>query len=141
MEIPVLIPSLKSTSFQVDKTFLKVGVVGVLCYLTAIKTPHDRESRPCSLNKFYSSLSRLKSEFSVFSPTLDMVGYNEMKQDLVSLVCDELKINKPVSLIGHSMGGRTVMWTALNHPELIEKLLVVDVSPINVFNEVVIPLM
>lgn len=30
---------------------------------------------------------------------------------------------------GHSMGGKTAMVTALNHPEVIEKLVVVDVSP------------
>lgn len=34
-------------------------------------------------------------------------------------------------LIGHSMGGRTAMLTALNFPRLIESLIVVDVSPVS----------
>jgi len=33
-------------------------------------------------------------------------------------------------LIGHSMGGRTAMLTALQCPKLIESLIVVDVSPV-----------
>ncbi len=36
--------------------------------------------------------------------------------------------NKPV-VIGHSMGGKTAMTFALHHPELIGKLVVVDISP------------
>lgn len=36
----------------------------------------------------------------------------------------------PVALVGHSMGGRTVMQLALRHPELVERLVVVDISPV-----------
>ncbi|WP_239460205.1 alpha/beta fold hydrolase [Nocardioides daejeonensis] len=35
----------------------------------------------------------------------------------------------PVALIGHSMGGKTAMLVALRHPELVERLVVVDVAP------------
>ncbi|XP_050513224.1 protein ABHD11-like isoform X2 [Diabrotica virgifera virgifera] len=38
---------------------------------------------------------------------------------------------KKVSLLGHSMGGRTAMLFALKYPELVEKLIITDVSPIS----------
>lgn len=34
-----------------------------------------------------------------------------------------------VSLIGHSMGGKTVMFFACQYPELVEKLIVADIGP------------
>ncbi|MCT2976280.1 alpha/beta fold hydrolase [Propionibacterium freudenreichii] len=37
---------------------------------------------------------------------------------------------KPVVLIGHSMGGKTAMCLTLDHPELVEKLCVVDIAPV-----------
>lgn len=35
------------------------------------------------------------------------------------------------SLLGHSMGGKVAMWIALNTPEIIDKLLVVDIAPVS----------
>lgn len=34
-------------------------------------------------------------------------------------------------VVGHSMGGKTVMLLALRHPELVERLAVVDMSPVS----------
>lgn len=36
----------------------------------------------------------------------------------------------PVSLVGHSLGGKVAMVLALRHPALVERLCVVDVSPV-----------
>ena len=55
------------------------------------------------------------------------MSYHHMSYDLVNLL-DRLEIEKTV-LIGHSMGGKTVMTTALSYPNRIEKLIVVDTVP------------
>lgn len=36
----------------------------------------------------------------------------------------------PVTLVGHSMGGKVAMLTALRHPELVARLVAVDISPV-----------
>jgi len=55
------------------------------------------------------------------------MSYQDMSQDMKDLITEE-----KATLIGHSMGGRTCMYLALKWPELVEKLVVVDVSPVNV---------
>lgn len=39
------------------------------------------------------------------------------------------ELDAPVCLVGHSMGGKVAMRTALDFPELVERLMVVDISP------------
>jgi pimeloyl-ACP methyl ester carboxylesterase len=41
-----------------------------------------------------------------------------------------LTADDPVTLVGHSMGGKVAMVLALRHPELVARLCVVDVSPV-----------
>lgn len=60
------------------------------------------------------------------SPWTDRVDVGDMG-DAVAGVIE--KIDRPVALVGHSLGGKTVMRTALDHPELVERLMVVDISP------------
>ena len=42
------------------------------------------------------------------------------------------RADDPVALVGHSMGGKIAMVVALRHPELVERLCVVDVAPVGV---------
>lgn len=60
-------------------------------------------------------------------------SYHHMASDIMKLLKD-LEIDK-IILIGHSMGGGAVMYTALNFPEIVEKLIVVDFSPVRVSPE------
>lgn len=61
------------------------------------------------------------------SPHSDDWNYQVMSDDLHELVTDN-KI-KSVILIGHSMGGKTVMHYTLEHPDMVDKLIVVDIAP------------
>lgn len=56
----------------------------------------------------------------------DDFNYNILAQDLKELL-DYLKLKK-VLLLGHSMGGKTVIEFSQNYPEYIEKLIVVDIG-------------
>lgn len=38
---------------------------------------------------------------------------------------------QPVDVVGHSMGGKVAMVLALRHPELVRRLVVVDISPVS----------
>ena len=62
------------------------------------------------------------------SPHTNEMSLELMSSDLISFLRGN-NISRCV-LIGHSMGGRTAMLTALQSPALIESLVVVDVSPV-----------
>jgi pimeloyl-ACP methyl ester carboxylesterase len=60
------------------------------------------------------------------SPWTDRVDY----LDMAELVAAELEeFGEPVTLVGHSMGGKVAMQLALRRPELLRALVVVDVAP------------
>ncbi|XP_050078209.1 protein ABHD11 [Anopheles maculipalpis] len=61
------------------------------------------------------------------SPHTDEHSYDHMVEDLVQLY-KTLGIQQS-SIIGHSMGGRAMMLLALKYPELVEKAIIVDISP------------
>uniref|UniRef100_A0A3Q4G2A1 sn-1-specific diacylglycerol lipase ABHD11 n=1 Tax=Neolamprologus brichardi TaxID=32507 RepID=A0A3Q4G2A1_NEOBR len=61
------------------------------------------------------------------SPHNPVLTYEAMANDLNHLLA-QLRIDKCI-LIGHSMGGKTAMTTALTQPALVERLVVVDISP------------
>jgi pimeloyl-ACP methyl ester carboxylesterase len=50
--------------------------------------------------------------------------------DVADRVAELFEADDPVALVGHSMGGKAAMVLALRHPELVERLCVVDVSPV-----------
>lgn len=58
----------------------------------------------------------------------DTMNYHAMAND-VSELLKHLNISK-AHIIGHSMGGKVAMQLALNHPSLIDKLVVLDISPV-----------
>lgn len=61
---------------------------------------------------------------SPWSPTFDYVA-------MADAVADALpRDDGPVTLAGHSMGGKIAMLLALRHPELLDRLCVVDVAPV-----------
>ena len=62
------------------------------------------------------------------SPHAETMSYPEMAEDVLALL-DRLQLDK-VTLLGHSMGGKTAMMAALRYPSRIERLAVVDIAPV-----------
>jgi pimeloyl-ACP methyl ester carboxylesterase len=62
------------------------------------------------------------------SPWTERVDY----LDMAELVATELEqFGEPVTLVGHSMGGKVAMQLALRRPELLRALVVVDIAPVS----------
>ncbi|MFA6576244.1 MAG: alpha/beta fold hydrolase [Nocardioides sp.] len=57
----------------------------------------------------------------------DRVDYLDMADEVATL----FSADDPVALVGHSMGGKAAMVLALRHPELVERLCVVDIAPVD----------
>ncbi|KYQ90681.1 hypothetical protein DLAC_09317 [Tieghemostelium lacteum] len=66
------------------------------------------------------------------SPHTKEMSYDLMAKDLEMLISKN-NLEK-CCVIGHSMGGRVAMNSALFHPDIMERLIVVDVSPSNFQN-------
>ncbi|GAA4886530.1 alpha/beta fold hydrolase [Serinicoccus chungangensis] len=62
------------------------------------------------------------------SPWTERIDYSTAAELLVEQL-QVLATDGPVHLVGHSMGGKTAMTAALRAPELVDRLVVVDVSP------------
>lgn len=61
------------------------------------------------------------------SPHSDDWNYKVMSEDVYELIKEhELK---NVILLGHSMGGKTAMQFAIDHPDCLDKLIVADMAP------------
>jgi esterase len=61
------------------------------------------------------------------SPHHPVHTYSALRDDLHEFLVQH-SLFRPV-LMGHSMGGKAAMFFAMMHPKLIEKLIVVDISP------------
>lgn len=62
---------------------------------------------------------------SLWTSRVDLVA------DADRLVAFLRTLDEPVTLVGHSMGGKVAMLAALRHPEHVRRLVIVDVSPVN----------
>ncbi len=61
------------------------------------------------------------------SPHLPTHTYPEMAEDLRAFMESHWMFS--ARLIGHSMGGKVAMQLALSHPDMVERLVVVDMAP------------
>jgi esterase len=61
------------------------------------------------------------------SPHVSSHSYLEMADDLKEFL-EQRRISQAV-VIGHSMGGKAAMQLAMNYPDLVEKLVIIDMEP------------
>lgn len=62
------------------------------------------------------------------SPHSNEFNYKVLSKDLAEFI-EEESIDNPI-VLGHSMGGKTAMEFAVNYPDKLEKLIVVDIAPV-----------
>lgn len=62
------------------------------------------------------------------SPWSDDVTYEAMAREVIDLL-HSLDQATPVTLVGHSMGGKVAMLVAVTEPTLVGRLVVVDIAP------------
>lgn len=61
------------------------------------------------------------------SPWHDDASFEAMRADMEGVL---ESIGRPVSLCGHSLGGKVAMLTALQRPDLVARLCVADIAPV-----------
>ena len=88
------------------------------------------------LDNWQQFAKQLANDFSVYiidqrnhgrSPHVDEMNYPVLADDLRSFMEDHW-IHRS-HILGHSMGGKTAMQFAFDHPEMIDRLIVVDIGP------------
>jgi pimeloyl-ACP methyl ester carboxylesterase len=89
-----------------------------------------------SSDNWVSMMSMLKDHFTVIvpdernhgrSPHSDRFDYEAMRDDALELL--EAEGLKSAYVAGHSMGGKVAMEMAIQAPEAVKKLIVLDISP------------
>ena len=89
-----------------------------------------------SSDNWLSVAKKLENHFSLYlvdlrnhgnSPHSEEHNYQAMSQDLKDFILEN-NIKSPI-LMGHSMGGKVVMHLGLSNTELIQRMIVVDISP------------
>ncbi len=64
------------------------------------------------------------------SPHSEIWNYQVMSDDIFELIADaDLLHHKNIILLGHSMGGKVAMQFAVQHPDLLKQIVVVDIGP------------
>jgi len=96
-----------------------------------------------SRRNWRSIANALSAQFRVFSvdlrnhggsPWAATMSYPEMAADVQMLIESE-RLDRPV-VIGHSMGGKTAMTLALERPEAVGRLIVIDIAPVSYVDRV-----
>ena len=91
-----------------------------------------------SASNWRSIARQLSDQFEIFVLDLrnhgasfwaDAMDYPALAGDVAGFI--EQHGLSTVNILGHSMGGKTAMTLALNQPELVSKLLVVDIAPVS----------
>jgi pimeloyl-ACP methyl ester carboxylesterase len=89
-----------------------------------------------TLDNWQTLGKRWAEDFTVFlvdqrnhgrSPHADVIDYPTMAADLKEFL--EHNWIYETHLLGHSMGGKTAMQFALDYPDLVDRLVVVDIAP------------
>lgn len=90
-----------------------------------------------TLDNWQTIARQLAVEYSVFlldlrnhgrSPHTEQHDYHSMADDVRAFM-ESHWMYDGAYVIGHSMGGKTAMQLALEHPDLVKKLVVVDIAP------------
>lgn len=63
------------------------------------------------------------------SPWSEIMDYPFMAREIARFIEDN--VGGPAAVVGHSMGGKAAMTLALTRPELVERLVVVDIAPVS----------
>lgn len=95
------------------------GLFGSLENLNAIAKPLSENYRVTNID--------LRNHGRSFHS--DIMNYSVMANDVVELLAS-LNINN-THIVGHSMGGKVAMQIALEHPQLVNKLVVLDIAPVS----------
>ncbi len=62
------------------------------------------------------------------SPHAEAMDYPLMVEDISQFITHHQLGS--ITILGHSMGGKAAMWTALTWPDIIRQLIVVDIAPV-----------
>jgi len=90
-----------------------------------------------TLDNWGSQVATLEQHFQIISvdlrnhgqsPHHEHMNYDVMANDVIELMND-LHIDQ-AHIIGHSMGGKVAMQLAINNVERVDKLIIVDISPV-----------
>jgi len=103
-------------------------------------------------SKNWQSLARVFSQhFKVFTLDLRNHGqsFHHREMNYAVMVGDVYRLMVHLgidscSLIGHSMGGKTAMLLALEHPQIVSKLVVADIAPVaysHAYNHLIDPIL
>ncbi|XP_015116711.1 protein ABHD11 [Diachasma alloeum] len=101
----------------------------VLFLHSALNSKRDLASLSKALNQLTKrTIIAIDARNHGESPDAPEMSWESMAAD-VKLLSENLKLNKSI-LMGHSMGGGIMVFTALKYPHLAEKLVVIEANPI-----------